>query len=67
MARKPKPPKGDKPKSWSMLDDVEYDDEEDGARPIPDDDGNVVLRRSAEQGGRKHVKAQDKRKPGRRR
>jgi hypothetical protein len=28
------------------LDDVEYDEDEDGAQPIPDDDGNVVLRRS---------------------
>ena len=66
MARKPKPKQAE-PKSWSSLDDVEYDDDEDGAQPTPDDDGNVVLKRSAEQGGQKRVKAQDKRKPGRRR
>jgi len=45
MARKPTP-KTAEPKSWSGLDDVEYDEDEDGAQPIPDDDGNVVLRRS---------------------
>jgi hypothetical protein len=66
MARKPQPKKA-KPKSWSSLDDVEYDEEEDGAQPIPDDDGTVVLRRSATQGGDERGKAQDKRKPGRRR
>jgi hypothetical protein len=66
MARKP-PPQKAKPKSWSSLDDVEYDEEDDGAQPIPDDDGNVVLRRSATQGGDERGKAKDTRKPGRRR
>ena len=40
-------------RSWSGLDDVDYDEEGEGANPVPDDDGNVVLKRKeAANGGR---------------
>jgi hypothetical protein len=64
MARKPKPPKAE-PKSWSSLDDVEYDDDEDGAQPTPDDDGNVVLKRSTPQKEEQRGKKTAGRKPRR--
>ena len=68
MARKPKPAPPSEPKPWSALDDVDYDEDGEGAGPMPDDDGNVVLRRSATQGGDKRGKGKDeRRKPGRRR
>jgi hypothetical protein len=28
------------------MDDAEYDDDDEGPNPVPDEDGNVVLRRS---------------------
>lgn len=46
MAKR-KPPKDKTPAVHSSMDDAEYDDDEDGPSPMPDDDGNVVLRRSA--------------------
>jgi hypothetical protein len=50
------------------MDDAEYDDDDEGPNPVPDEDGNVVLRRSATQGGDNRGKAKDtRRKPGRRR
>jgi hypothetical protein len=48
------------------MDDAEYDDDE-GPNPVPDEDGNVVLRRSATQGGDKRDKDQGNRKPSGRR
>ena len=45
------------------FDPVDADDADDeGPNPIPDDDGNVVLRRAAKQGGKR---AKGKDKPGR--
>ena len=68
MARKPKPAPPSEPKPWSALDDVDYDDDGEGASPMPDDDGNVVLRRSATQvGDKQRGKGKDERKPRRRR
>lgn len=45
MAKR-KSPKDKPPTVHSSMDDAEYDDDEDGPNPMPDDDGNVVLRRS---------------------
>lgn len=66
MAKR-KTPQDKKPALHSSMDDAEYDDDDEGPNPVPDEDGNVVLRRSATQGGDKRGKDQDKRKPGRRR
>lgn len=66
MAKR-RPPKDKQPALHSSMDDAEYDDDE-GPNPVPDEDGNVVLRRSATQGGDKRGKAKDtRRKPGGRR
>ena len=32
-------------RAWTSLDDVDYEDETEGANPMPDDDGHVVLKR----------------------
>lgn len=40
-------------RSWSSLDDVDYDEDGEGANPVPDDDGHVILKRKeAANGGR---------------
>lgn len=66
MAKR-KTPQDKKPALHSSMDDAEYDDDE-APNPVPDEDGNVVLRRSATQGGDNRGKAKDtRRKPGRRR
>jgi hypothetical protein len=66
MARR-KTPQDKKPAVHSSMDDAEYDDDDEGPNPVPDEDGNVVLRRSATHGGDKRGKAKDKRKPSGRR
>ena len=66
MAKRKPPQAKTKPAVHSSMDDAEYDDDEDGPNPMPDDDGNVVLRRSATQGGKRRGKAKDRREPGRR-
>jgi hypothetical protein len=61
-------PQDKKPAVHSSMDDAEYDDDDEGPNPVPDEDGNVVVRRSATQGGDNRGKAKDtRRKPGRRR
>ncbi len=62
MAKRKPPQAKTKPAVHSSMDDAEFDDDEDGPNPIPDDDGNVVLRRAAKQGGKR---AKGKDKPGR--
>ena len=41
-------------RAWTSLDDVDYEDETEGANPMPDDDGHVVLKRkeAADERGR---------------
>ncbi len=65
MAKR-RPPKDKTPALHSSMDDVEYDDD-DGPNPVPDDDGNVVLRRTAKQEGaaEKRGKEQTRKKPRR--
>jgi len=45
MAKR-KTPQDKKPALHSSMDDAEYDDDDEGPNPVPDEDGNVVLRRS---------------------
>lgn len=39
-------------RAWTSLDDVDYEDETEGANPMPDDDGHVVLKRKEAADGR---------------
>ena len=46
-------------RGWTGLDDVDYEDETEGANPMPDDDGNIVLHRkeAADERGRDNQKS----------
>ena len=46
-------------RAWTSLDDVDYEDETEGANPMPDDDGHVVLKRkeAADERGRDNKKS----------
>lgn len=46
MAKRKPPQAKTKPAVHSSMDDAEYDDDDEGPNPVPDEDGNVVLRRS---------------------
>lgn len=56
-------------RAWTSLDDVDYDEDGDGANPMPDEDGHVVLRRTEATDGRRrnHRKGQAARKDAPRR
>lgn len=41
-------------RAWTSLDDVDYEEDADGANPMPDDDGNVVLKRKESNGRRRN-------------
>ena len=45
-------------RAWTSLDDVDYEDETEGANPMPDDDGHVILKRkeASDERGRDHAK-----------
>jgi hypothetical protein len=56
-------------RAWTSLDDVDYEDETEGANPMPDDDGHVVLKRkeAADERGRDNAKGRAARKAAPRR
>lgn len=56
-------------RAWTSLDDVDYEDETEGANPMPDDDGHVVLKRkeAANERGRDNAKGGTARKAASRR
>ena len=56
-------------RAWTSLDDVDYEDETEGANPMPDDDGHVVLKRkeAADERGRDNQKSGTARKAAPRR
>jgi hypothetical protein len=57
-------------RAWTSLDDVDYEDETEGANPMPDDDGHVVLKRkeaSDAERGRDNAKGRAARKAAPRR
>ena len=56
-------------RAWTSLDDVDYEDETEGANPMPDDDGHVVLKRkeASDERGRDNQKSGTARKAAPRR
>ena len=56
-------------RAWTSLDDVDYEDETEGANPMPDDDGHVILKRkeAADERGRDNQKSGAARKAASRR
>ena len=56
-------------RAWTSLDDVDYEDDTEGANPMPDDDGHVILKRkeAADERGRDNKKSGTARKAAPRR